>query len=83
MKSVQRMCAVCRSMKDKEMLLRVAVDKSGAVAVDLSGKLGGRGAYICKDGVCKDRFIKSRALERALHCEISQEIKENIIKELI
>ena len=42
-----RMCVVCRQMKEKSELLRVTKN-GGEFSVDVSGKLPGRGAYICK-----------------------------------
>ena len=83
MPSPERMCIVCRNMFPKEDLLRVTKNKDGCVDIDISGKSGGRGAYICKSASCKERLVKSRALSRAFHCEISEEITNNILKELI
>ena len=83
MPSPQRMCIVCRNMFPKEELLRVIKNKDGLIDIDSTGKAQGRGAYICKSMPCKDKLIKSRALSRAFHCEISEEITNNILKELI
>lgn len=77
-----RMCVVCRKMKTKPELLRVT-KKDGAFSVDVSGKLPGRGAYICKDGDCCEKFEKQRSFERAFKGALPQELKENIKKELI
>ena len=77
-----RMCVVCRKMKTKPELLRVA-KKDGEFSVDASGKLPGRGAYICKDGDCCEKFEKQRSFERAFKGALPQELKENIKKELI
>ncbi|MFI5225222.1 MAG: YlxR family protein [Candidatus Limnocylindrales bacterium] len=42
----------------------------GGLVVDASGRLAGRGAYLCVDGACRrtalDRNLISRALERPL-----------------
>ena len=77
-----RMCVVCREMKEKSQLLRIA--KSGdKISVDVSGKLPGRGAYICKSGDCSKKFEKQRSFERAFKGAFPQEIKETIKKELI
>ena len=77
-----RMCVVCRKMKTKPELLRVA-KKDGEFSVDASGKLPGRGAYICKDGDCCEKFEKQRSFERAFKGALPTELKENIKKELI
>ena len=77
-----RMCVVCRQMKEKGELLRV-VRKDGEVFVDFSGKSAGRGAYICKNSDCCEKFEKQRSFERAFKCTLGQDVKEAIKKELI
>ena len=77
-----RMCVVCRQMREKAFLLRIA-KKDGVISVDKEGKLPGRGAYICKDGNCRDKFEKQRSFERAFKGAVSEELKETIKKELI
>lgn len=77
-----RMCVVCRQMKTKPELLRIA-KKDGGFLVDTSGKSEGRGAYICKIGDCCEKFEKQRSFERAFKCTLGQDIKEAIKKELI
>ena len=83
MASPQRMCVVCRNMFPKEDLLRVVCNKDGAITVDSTGKAQGRGAYICKNNSCGEKLARSRALSRAFHCEVSEEIINNVMKELI
>lgn len=77
-----RMCVVCRKMKTKSSLLRVT-KKDGEFLVDVSGKLPGRGAYICKDGDCCEKFEKQKSFERAFKGALPTQLKENIKKELI
>ena len=77
-----RMCVVCRKMKSKEELLRIT-KYDGDFQIDISGKLPGRGAYICKEGGCREKFEKQRAFERAFKGAVPQELKDNIKKELI
>ena len=81
--SPQRMCVVCRNMFPKEDLLRVVCNKDGIVSVDITGKAQGRGAYVCNNKDCREKLVKSRALSRAFHCEVSAEIINNVMKELI
>ena len=77
-----RMCVVCRQMKSKEELLRITKFEE-TYKVDLSGKLPGRGAYICKKGDCSKNFEAKRAFERAFKGAVPNELKETIKKELI
>ena len=70
----QRQCVGCRTMKDKKALLRVVRTPEGTVVLDRTGKLSGRGAYICPDGECLKKARKARALERAFSAEVPGEV---------
>ena len=76
------MCVGCGEMKPKAELLRIA-KKDGDFSVDISGKLPGRGAYICKGESCREKFEKQRSFERAFKGAVPPDIKEIIKKELI
>jgi len=58
-----RTCTGCRQAKNKKDLIRVVRDKEGNVSVDATGKLNGRGAYICPDKECLKKAIKNKGLE--------------------
>ena len=58
-KTPERMCFACRQMKPKNQLLRI-VNGANGVTVDLTGKLNGRGVYLCKCKECVDKAIKSK-----------------------
>ena len=69
-----RMCTGCREKKPKKELVRVVRSPDGEISVDLTGKKSGRGAYICPDAGCMKKSVKSRALQRALECDISEDV---------
>lgn len=73
-----RMCVACRQGKPKKELIRVVRNKKGSVGVDLTGKAQGRGAYLCPSVDCLEKAIKSRALQRALECELTEEMAAEI-----
>ncbi len=50
--------------------------------LDRSGKLNGRGAYICHDAECYKKAVKAKRLERALSAAIPESVSEQIAKEL-
>lgn len=77
-----RMCTACREMKPKRELTRVVKTPDGEIKLDVTGKLNGRGAYICKSKECLLKAQKSNALQRAFACEVSKEIYERLEKEL-
>ncbi len=76
--TVQRMCAVCRQRFDKSELLRIVRFKDGEVKVDTSGKMQGRGMYICKKGECLSQAEKRRVIERAFSVKNCTEIYSEI-----
>ena len=70
---LQRMCAVCRELKGKEQLLRIARTSNGFV-LDTGGKCEGRGAYICKEPQCIAKAQKVRAFERSFSAKVDESI---------
>lgn len=73
-----RSCIVCRQQKDKGDLLRIVRCGDGDILLDISGKLGGRGAYVCKHGDCMDNAIKKRVLNRVYKCQIDNSVYERL-----
>ena len=45
----QRQCMGCRERRNKRDMIRVVRQTDGNVSLDFSGKLNGRGAYVCPD----------------------------------
>ena len=78
----QRTCIGCGQTKSKKELIRIVRRPDGTIALDRSGKLAGRGAYVCPDPECISRAIHSRSLERALQVKVSPETKEALLAEL-
>ena len=74
----ERMCVACRTMQPKKNLIRIVKTNEGKIFVDNTGKANGRGAYICNSKECFEKAIKTRALNRAFKCEVSQETIENL-----
>lgn len=69
----QRTCVGCREVKAKRELIRVVRRPTGEVEVDFTGKLSGRGAYICPNVDCLRAAVKGRRLDRALERTIDPE----------
>ena len=78
----QRQCMGCRERKEKRQMIRVVRTTEGDVRLDFSGKLNGRGAYICQNEACFRKARKSGILHRTLECEISEEIYAELEKEV-
>ena len=49
----------CNSKKAKKELIRIVKDKQNNVSLDRTGKMEGRGAYICDDINCLEKVIKN------------------------
>lgn len=78
----QRQCMGCRERKSKRELLRVVRETDGSVSLDFSGRVNGRGAYLCPDPECLRKARKSRALERCLEAQIPEEVYLRLEKEM-
>ncbi len=77
-KIVQRTCMGCNQKKDKKDLIRIVMNKEGIISIDKTGKLPGRGAYICDDINCLDKLIKSKRLNKVFEIKIGEEIYKNL-----
>ena len=79
----QRQCMGCRERKEKRALIRVVRTPEGAVCLDFSGKLNGRGAYLCPDPECLKKAQKAKSLERSLEVAIPDEVYARLEKEMV
>ncbi|MBP3633513.1 MAG: YlxR family protein [Oscillospiraceae bacterium] len=77
-----RQCVGCREMKPKKELIRVVKSPEGSISLDFRGKAPGRGAYLCPDGACLKKAIKSKALERGFETAIPAEIYEDLTRKM-
>ncbi len=74
----RRTCVVCRDQDAKRSLTRVVRQPDGSVVLDPSGKLNGRGAYLCDRERCWDLAITSPILAKALRIEIDEAIRDRL-----
>lgn len=75
-----RKCIGCGEMIGKKGLLRVVRNKEGEFALDLTGKLAGRGAYICNDLECFQKARKTKAFERSFKSAIPEAVYDSLEK---
>ena len=78
----QRQCMGCRERKEKRQMIRVVRCTDGSVNLDFSGKMNGRGAYVCPDPECLKKALRSRALDRSLEVTIPEEVIARLEKEM-
>ena len=74
----QRKCIVCGNLKDKNDLLRIVNNKEEGILIDESGKVNGRGAYVCKNTECLKGLKKSNKLNQAFKMKVDDKIYEEI-----
>ncbi|MDF1512746.1 MAG: YlxR family protein [Anaerolineae bacterium] len=67
----QRTCVACRTVRAKRELVRIVNPGDGHVLIDESGKLNGRGAYLCAAKSCWELALKTGALHRALRMSLT------------
>lgn len=72
-----RSCAVCRASADKRKLTRVVRTGDG-IHVDATGKMNGRGAYLCDTPSCWEKAIQSGVLEQALRTKLTDDDRERL-----
>ena len=77
-----RTCIACKSNKPKRELIRV-VKYSEEINLDFTGKLNGRGAYVCNDKECVQKLKKQKLLNRAFGMQVSDEIYDKIMEEFL
>ena len=78
----QRQCMGCRERKAKREMIRVVRMTDGNVSLDFSGKLNGRGAYICPNSECLKKAQKTKSLERSLEVPIPETVYERLAAEM-
>lgn len=78
----QRQCTGCREMKNKTDMIRVIRTPDGEIRIDETGKMNGRGAYICRSLSCLKASLGNHGLERSLHTRIPGEISQQLEEEM-
>lgn len=77
-KMPQRTCMGCNEKKDKKELIRIVKSNLGEINIDRTGRMHGRGAYICDKEECLEKLIKTKRLERVFETKIEDEIYEKL-----
>lgn len=72
------MCICCKAMKPKKEMLRVVKVNEKEFVLDETGKLNGRGAYICKDGNCMENSIKKKLLNKSYKQNVNQAVYDKL-----
>ena len=85
----ERSCIGCGRKGDKTSFLRIvrirkdfAEEGAGndSFQIDRTGRMNGRGAYLCDNTECLSLAGKRHSLERAFHCRIKTEVYDALYK---
>jgi len=71
-----RSCVACRTSRPKRDLIRVVRTPAGQMTMDETGRLAGRGAYLCRDAACWTTALERGTLGRALEAPITADLRE-------
>jgi predicted RNA-binding protein YlxR (DUF448 family) len=74
----QRSCVACGRSRPKRELIRVVRTPSGEVRVDVTGKVAGRGAYVCPEAPCIEQGVRGGRLQRALEVPVPEALIEDL-----
>lgn len=72
-----RMCVACKNSKPKKELIRIVKSDTGFV-VDKTGKLNGRGSYICNNEECMNKLLKQKILNKVFKTNISADVYNDL-----
>ena len=73
-----RTCVACRIEAPKRALVRIVRTPAGEAVLDVTGRLPGRGAYLCLNRECLRKARKTGALARALRTALSDTCWEEL-----
>ncbi|MCI9000800.1 MAG: YlxR family protein [Clostridia bacterium] len=68
----------CNEKKNKNELIRIVKSNDGQINIDKTGKMPGRGAYICERKECLEKAIKTKRIERVFETKVEEEIYEKL-----
>ena len=79
-KTVTRICAYSRQVKDRQSMFRVVKTPNHEIKIDLTYHLPGRGVYLSKDKEVISNAKKRHSLEKSLKVVDCQSIYDELIK---
>lgn len=77
-----RTCVTCGKKSEKRVLVRIVASSEGRVELDHSGKMSGRGAYVCSEGCPENKKLHRGRLEHALRVTVPDPDWDKIVSQL-
>lgn len=78
-----RRCVGCMESKPKRELIRIVYTTEGKLIIDSTGKINGRGVYLCPNADCIVKAKKKNAVAHGLEKEIDGQQLNDIFEELL
>jgi predicted RNA-binding protein YlxR (DUF448 family) len=75
-----RTCISCRESGAKRGLTRIVRSPEGTVQIDPTGRMNGRGAYLCEKPECWERATTTPILNRALNTQLTPETLQTLME---
>lgn len=73
-----RSCVICGNKTTKRELMRIVATSQDTVVTDPTGRMPGRGAYVCNDGSCIGQGLTRGRLEHALRTTLEDNTFQEI-----
>jgi predicted RNA-binding protein YlxR (DUF448 family) len=77
-KPVLRFDSVNKTKADKSTLLRIVKTPEGQVEVDPTGRMNGHGVYMAPTKETLAKAIQTKALDKALGCQVTKDVYDKI-----
>lgn len=63
-------------------MIRIVKNENHEICVDRTGKMNGRGAYICDNCDCLSIAFRTKGLNRAFKIDVSKEVYDELERQL-
>ena len=77
----ERRCIGCMQSRPKQELVRIVSGPEG-LQIDRSGRMPGRGCYLCPSESCAQLAIKKNAFGRNLRTEVSRQEAQRVAEQI-
>lgn len=74
-----RKCVASNEMKPKKDMIRIVRSKEGDIAMDPTGKLSGRGAYLSMEPDVVQKSWDDKILDRVLETKLTDEFYQELL----
>lgn len=79
---VERKCAGCGKLKDRNELIKITREKCNAnVIVNPNNKIFGRSVYLCYNNSCIEAAFKKGKISRILKASVPEDLKGKLLDE--